>query len=146
VENGCVADFDGCLASCIAEKDSLPENCAYRLDSFAHCEGVYGDTCIDGDLATDEVCLSSALDIAECIWDYGEDMCAGWCWGAEKLGCGQTCASNCAAASEDVSCGTAYVDMIDCALLYGYAACTDGQLLGTDLCEDETAAWLACTG
>lgn len=144
VDSGCVDDFGDCFDACVAYQESLADSCQYRFNSLAHCEGVYGDMCSGDELVTPESCQYTVLDIAECMWDEGRDVCESWCWGAQKMGCGDACETQCRTNAEHATCGAAFVEMIDCAFLYGDAVCQDGELIANDSCDYDTMAWQSC--
>ncbi|HEX6764057.1 MAG TPA: hypothetical protein VF103_01240, partial [Polyangiaceae bacterium] len=61
------------------------------------------------------------------------------------LGCGGAdCATDCAAKLVESTCGTQFNDMLDCALFFNDAACSDGQMLSNGICDSEATAYKNC--
>jgi hypothetical protein len=101
---------------------------------------------MDG-LVTPPVCAYSVMTVAECIGDESTNMCDGWCWAADRLGCGgDDCAADCQANQEDAACGVEWLDLLDCVLFFGDAECSDAGLIGNGICDSEMTAYQACSG
>jgi hypothetical protein len=147
VDEGCTTlSLDECIDACIAEGMELPMGCVYTWDSIAMCKVQSGgSTCVDGELTTPTACSNSVMYVAECVSDDSEDMCDGWCWAANTLGCGgDDCATDCAAKLADTTCGMQFTDMLDCALFFNDAACSGDQMLSNGICESEAMAYTTC--
>lgn len=145
-DNGCGGDsLAGCIDDCIAGRDDYPMGCRYAYDGLRQCQGQSPEGCVDGALQAAQQCDYSVVSLAECIADDSEDLCAGWCFAAEQLGCPLSdCTTNCAAMMLDETCGTQFTDMVDCGMFFGDVGCVDEQLLGTSICDTEASAYLAC--
>ena len=146
VEDSCTSlSLDDCIDACIAKGEDLPTSCVYSWDSIAMCKVQAGATCADGELTTPATCAHNVMYLAECISDESMDMCDGWCFAANTLGCGgDDCAADCAARAADPTCGTAFNDMLDCALFFDDAACSGDMLLGNSSCESDATAYTTC--
>jgi hypothetical protein len=108
-----------------------------------------GAECVDGELKTPMACASTVMRVAECIFDDSTepepDMCEAWCWAANELGCGGAdCATECANRSTDATCGMAWIEVLDCGLFFGDAACADGFLAGTSICDSYMTTYTTC--
>lgn len=147
IEAGCEdAPLDTCVASCVADKAALPGYCGLYVDSLLMCQASLELIC--GAQATDPYgnCDYQAASIGDCIYDETGDACEALCYIADALSCGTDCASDCETRLADPTCGTQYAELIDCELLHGDLACSDGQIVGIDICESDYAAYQACTG
>jgi hypothetical protein len=147
VEDACTgASLEECIEACFAEEAALPDDCERYFDGVPYCQATMtGTTCADGELSTPEGCAYSVMSVAECLTEESTDLCEGFCWAANRLGCGgDDCASDCAAKSADATCGTAYVDMLDCAMFFGDAACVDGAFMGNSICDSEAQTYATC--
>ena len=147
IEEGCTdAALDDCIVVCLEEKSALPDDCERYYDGVPYCEATTtATTCVDGKLTTPEVCSYSVMSVAECLTEESTDLCEGFCWAADRLNCGgDDCAADCAAKSADETCGAAYVDMLDCAMFFGDAACVDGTFSGNGICDSEAQTYATC--
>ena len=138
--------FDACLTACVDEKNALPQYCQYYVNGIHMCEVQSGLECVEDEATTLGDCSYQALSAGECIADETEDLCAGWCWSAEALGCGDGCSTDCQAKLSDETCGTAFDDVIDCGLLHNDAQCQDGTLVGIDICASQQMTYDTCVG
>jgi hypothetical protein len=146
VDEGCTSQsLDECIEACITGGDELPMDCSYYTNSIEFCK-VNGDAvCVDGELKTPMSCARTVLDIADCVADEAMDMCDGWCWAANELGCGgEDCATECANRVADPTCGSAWNEVLDCGLLFGDAGCVDGFLAANDICDSEMTTYTTC--
>ena len=86
------------------------------------------------------------LEVGSCVQEESDSYCDGWCYAANSLGCGgDDCAADCAAKAADMTCGTAWNEMMNCALFFGDAACTeDAGLMANGICDSETEAYTTC--
>lgn len=147
VEEACTdASLDDCIAACLEEEAALPDDCEHYFDGIPYCQATMtGTTCVDGRLSTPEACAYSVMSVAECLTDESSDLCEGFCWAADRLNCGgEDCAADCAAKSADETCGAAYVDMLDCAMFFGDAACVDGTFMANGICDSEAQTYATC--
>lgn len=147
IDEACTdASLDDCIASCLEEQAALPDGCEPYFDGVPYCQATSAAaTCVDGELSTPEACSYSVMSVAECLAEDSADLCGGFCWAADRLGCGgEDCAGDCAANSADEKCGTAYLDMLDCAMFFGDAACVDGMFNGNGICDTEAQTYAAC--
>jgi hypothetical protein len=140
------ASFDDCLTQCFEEEAALPVDCQPYYDGVPYCQATMATaTCVDGKLSTPEACSYSVMSVAECIGEDATNYCDGFCWAADRLGCGgEDCAADCAAKSADETCGAAWLDMLDCAMFFGDAACVDGVFMGNSICDSEAQAYATC--
>lgn len=147
IKESCTDDsLDDCIAACLDEKAALPDDCEVYFDGLPYCQATTaGASCVDGKLSTPAGCAYSVMNVAECLSDESMDLCEGFCWAANRLGCGgEDCAADCAEKSEDATCGAAYADMLDCVMFFGDAACVDGTFMGNGICDTEARAYATC--
>jgi hypothetical protein len=144
---GCnVTPIDTCVATCTGEDTSLPSRCSYSTETIAYCQATTSTECAGSTLNMPTSCSSTVLGVAECFSDDSNDLCAGWCWAANRLGCGGTnCASDCAAKKADSTCGSKWNDLLDCAIFFGDAACDGGSLVGNGICSSDMSSYQKCT-
>lgn len=140
------ASLDTCIEECLAGRDDFPMNCNYRYDGLRQCQGTTPSECADGSLTTSAQCSYQVVSLAECISDESMDLCAGWCYAADTLGCPITdCTTACPAMMMmDATCGMEFADMVDCGMFFSDVACMEDQLVGTSICDTETTAYLTC--
>jgi hypothetical protein len=145
-DGGCGGDsLDGCIEACLAGRDDFPMNCNYRYDALRLCQGTTNAECVDGELTTAQPCSYQVVSLAECISDETMDLCSGWCYAAEELGCPLAdCATQCPAQMMDETCGVQFTDMVDCGMFFSDVGCMEEQLVGTSICDTETSAYLMC--
>lgn len=146
-ELGCSdAAFDACVDSCTQGDTTLDTTCAYSYESIAYCQATQGAAVCQGDgLSVPAVCTSAVMNVAECIDRNASDMCVGYCWAADHLGCGgDDCAGDCAAKTADTACGGRWNDLLDCVLFFGDAECTADGLTGNGICDSEMSAYQSC--
>lgn len=146
IEQSCTtADLDTCVESCIAEAADLPERCSYYGETLHYCQATSTAECAGEGLTTPAACASTVLHIAECVSDEAEDLCAGWCWAADRLGCGgDDCAADCADKQADETCGAAWTDLIDCGLFFGDAGCDVEDFNANGICDSEVSTYRTC--
>jgi hypothetical protein len=146
VDESCTSmSLDQCIEACIAKGDELPTDCSYYWDTISSCKVQAGTTCVDGELTTPNSCAYAVMEVADCVSDDKMDMCEGWCWAANTLGCAPAdCVADCQAKSTDTMCGTQWDDLLDCALFFGDAECIDGELMGNGICDSEVTAYSTC--
>ncbi len=145
IEADCeTASFDGCVTACIAEEDELPGYCAIYLDSLHLCRSQNGQVCDEMQNPDAANCIYSIENLADCIYDETDDVCAGYCSMFDNMGCGSGCAASCADALAHPSCGYQFVDLVDCQTLHGDFACSDGALIGVDSCDYENMQYQNC--
>jgi hypothetical protein len=146
-DEGCGGEsLDACIEQCIAGRDDFPMNCSYRYDALRQCQGTTPATCVDAQLTTSEQCSYQVVSLAECISDETMDLCAGWCYASETLGCPiADCATACPAMMMmDATCGVEFSDMVDCGMFFSDVGCVDNQLVGTSVCDTEATAYQTC--
>jgi len=145
-DEGCGgASLDTCIEECIAGRDDFPMGCSYYYDAVRQCQGTTPGTCVDGSLGGAEQCSYSVVSLAECIADETQDLCSGWCYAAETLGCPLAmCETECPAMLVEPTCGTQFSDMVDCGMLFSDVGCVDAMLVGTSICESETMTYQTC--
>jgi hypothetical protein len=144
--------FDDCLSTCTSEMLPMPSSptsssntCAYQLETIAYCQATSATKCSGDALEMPAACASSVLNVAGCINDNSKDMCDGWCWAANRLGCGGTdCAGDCATKTADTTCGSKWNDLLDCVLFFGDAECSTDGLIGNGICDSEMSAYKTC--
>ena len=146
IDEECIdQSFDDCVEGCVARDETLPEGCNYYQENIAYCQATSQTTCIDGGLSVPTACSYQVLSVAECVSDEAEDLCAGWCWAANKLGCGgEDCDAECAEKSEDATCGSAWKSLLDCGLFFGDAACETDAFTANGICDSEVSAYQTC--
>jgi hypothetical protein len=147
IDEGCIeSELDACIDECLTQDQDLPEDCQrYYSEQIAYCQATNPTTCIEGGLSTPAACSYAVLTIAECISDESQDLCDGWCWAANRLGCGgEDCASECAEKSEDETCGAAWKELLDCGLFFGDAACDSASFNANGICDSEVQAYTTC--
>jgi hypothetical protein len=144
--------FDDCLSSCTSEKLPLPDtssssnSCAYTLENIALCQATSSTKCAGDALEMPAACATSVLSVAECIDENSTDHCVGWCWAADRLGCGGTdCANDCATKTADATCGSKWNALLDCVLFFGDAECDADGLVGNGICDSEMSDYKTCT-
>jgi hypothetical protein len=146
---GCTdATQDDCVESCITNANGLPDAiCTVYSEQISMCRATQQNpTCNGEQLLTPASCAMWVLEVGSCIEDETSSYCDGWCWAANSLGCGgEDCAADCAAKSEDMTCGMAFQQMMDCGLFFGDAACTtDMGLMANGICDSEVQTYQTC--
>jgi hypothetical protein len=146
VDQGCSdVPFDDCFADCTGGDEAVPADCSYQIETIAYCQVTAGAVCVDGALSTPAACASSVLYVAECVSDESGELCDGWCWAANRLGCGgDDCAAECAAKKADATCGNAWNELLDCVMFFGDGACVDGAFNGNGICDSEVTNYKTC--
>lgn len=143
-EAGCGGESEAaCVASCEQELESYeePPYCDFEYEDVLRCYGREDLTCVDG-RATSEACTRELLDMGDCL--SRDDSCAGWCWVADELGCGDGCEAECRSRSDDSACGFEYEELLRCQLWAGGASCQDGALISDDACTYENERYDEC--
>jgi hypothetical protein len=139
---------DACVEACIADTMGLPDQvCAIYGEQISYCRATQQNPTCNGDkLLTPASCSLWVLEVADCIHDETSDYCEGWCYAANSLGCGgDDCATECAAKAADMTCGSAWTDLMDCGLFFGDAACTtDMALMANGICDSEVQTYETC--
>ena len=147
VAGGCGgASVEGCIDTCLAHKDGMPEYCGVYLDGYRLCEAQLGIECVGGVPTTSGDCGHAAARVGECINDEVDDVCLGYCWVADEIGCGGGCMADCSSRLSDATCGERFASLVDCELRHGDFVCTDGRLTGIDICDYENTEYEACLG
>jgi hypothetical protein len=137
--------FDECVTQCTGGDPSVPADCSYQVESIASCQVSIGEVCADGEPGSLDACASSVLYVAECVSDDSGELCDGWCWAANRLGCGgDDCATDCATKKADATCGNAFNELLDCVMFFGDGACVDGAFNGNGICDSEVSSYEAC--
>jgi hypothetical protein len=140
------APFDTCLDACIAGDDSLPATCVYSTETIATCQATSSTTCAGKGLDVPATCDYAVLSVAECVSDDSSDLCDGWCYAAEHLGCGGSdCSADCAAKKTATLCSSEWNSLLDCALFFDDAACSGARLIGNGICDNEQQAYDDCS-
>jgi hypothetical protein len=146
---GCTqATQDDCVEACITNATGLPDAiCTVYSEQISYCRATQQNpTCNGEQLLTPANCATWVLEVGSCIQEETSSYCDGWCWAANSLGCGgEDCAADCAAKVEDMTCGMAFQEMMDCGLFFGDAACTaDMGLMANSICDSETQTYQTC--
>lgn len=138
-ESGCGGD---CVASCNADREALG-TCSFSYDGLLTCYANQGAGCAGG-TPSPTGCEEEILDVGDCVASF-EDVCSGWCFAAERLGCGEGCEADCNDKIADPTCGYAYESVLSCGLLYEDASCSGGELVpnGCSYEEDQYATCVA---
>lgn len=137
--------IDECETACEAADDSLPADCYYSTETIAYCQVSTSATCEGDHLAVPASCASSVLTVAECVSDSTDDLCDGWCWASDRLGCGNDdCKADCAAKKSPAECGSQWDSLLDCVLFFDDGACEGGTLVGNGICDSEQSAYRTC--
>ncbi|HWP07896.1 MAG TPA: hypothetical protein VNN72_19260 [Polyangiaceae bacterium] len=137
--------FDECEAACEAVDESLPEDCYYSTETIAYCQVSASAMCEDDHLAVPAACSSSVITVAECFSDSTDDLCDGWCWASDRLGCGsEDCKADCTAKKSPAECGSQWDSLLDCVLFFDDGECKDGALAGNGICDSEQSAYQSC--
>jgi hypothetical protein len=146
IDDGCIdTTFDACVDSCLAEGEALPDDCSYYSETVAYCQATNVTECTENGLTTPAACSYQVLTIAECISDDSADLCTGWCWAADRLGCGgDDCAGECAGKLANETCGAAWQELLDCGLFFGDAACDTESFVANGICDSEVQAYETC--
>jgi hypothetical protein len=142
---GCEEDESACVDECIAEHESTDDlSCELRVDSYRQCIGLTGATCESGEVVPPPSCLYSLFEATRCKNEG--DVCAAWCAGAKGLGCeSDDCLGECQAQLEDVTCGSNYEDVLECAMRYGQVVCEGDQFVSSSvLCDSEIERYAEC--
>ncbi|MBK8943228.1 MAG: hypothetical protein IPM79_37935 [Polyangiaceae bacterium] len=137
-QSACGAD---CVDSCNADRDALG-TCSYAYDFLLTCYADQGAGCAAG-TPSPTGCEEEIMEVGDCVGSFNDDPCSGWCFAAERLGCGEGCAADCAEKIGDPTCGFQYESVIDCGLLYEAASCSGGELVPTD-CSYELEQYDMC--
>lgn len=137
--------LDTCIDTCIDQDSTLTTSCSYRMETIAYCQATQNAQCDGEQLAVPASCASQVLSVAECISDDSSDLCDGWCWAADHLGCGsKDCATTCADQKAPAMCGSEWDSLLDCVLFFDEAACEGDRLVGNSICESEQTAYDNC--
>jgi len=140
------APFDTCLDACIAGDDALPGSCVYSTETIATCQATSSTKCDGKGLDVPASCNYAVLSVAECVSDDSSNLCDGWCYAANHLGCGGTdCAADCAANKTATTCSSEWNSLLDCALFFDDAACSGDRLIGNGICDNEQQAYDDCS-
>ncbi len=143
MEAGCQAgSWDACVQDCTAERDSHPGDCKTHIDALVSCVANLDLVC-DPDVSFD-ACDHWVGTTGDCIRDEVGDVCAGWCFAAEFLGCGDGCPATCQQRLADPTCGGFFEALANCELTRPDVECADGQLHAVDDCQAEQADHQAC--
>jgi hypothetical protein len=141
-DNGGDACSSGdCIQTCEADKAEL-ESCSFQYDSLLTCYAESGVEC-DGGVPSPAGCTEEILQVGDCLSDFGQAACTGWCWAAERLGCGDGCLADCEEKIADPTCGSDYAQIIDCGLFFDAAGCSGDELVATD-CQFEVDNYESC--
>lgn len=139
------APFDECEAACESADESLPADCYYSTETIAYCQVSASAMCEDDHLAVPASCASSVITVAECFSDSTDELCDGWCWASDRLGCGsEDCKADCTAKKSPAECGSQWDSLLDCVLFFDDGECKDGALAGNGICDSEQSAYEAC--
>jgi hypothetical protein len=150
IDLGCTTEtHDACTEACIANVTDLPDNgaCSVYREQIAMCRATQANPSCNGDeVLTPAACAYWVLEVGACVQEESMSYCDGWCYAANTLGCGgDDCAAGCAAKVAHETCGTAWTEMMDCALFFGDAACTaDMGLMANGICESEVDTYTTC--
>jgi hypothetical protein len=137
--------LEDCIDACTAEDTSLPSGCIYRTENIASCQATSGAVCEDDHLSTPAACATQVLSVAECISDDSDDLCDGWCWAADRLGCGaKDCTDDCASKKAPAMCGSEWDSLLDCVLFFDEGGCESDRLVGNSICASEQTAYDSC--
>jgi hypothetical protein len=109
----CAPAGDECVTSCLAEQKGFSDAlCGVYYSSLISCWG-QSLTC-NGDIPTIEPCGAIASEIADCIARRNHE-CDGFCWAAERMGCGSdACVTTCRAKADETTCGRMYRSLVEC--------------------------------
>lgn len=141
-DNGGDACSSGdCIDTCESDKAELGD-CSFEYDGLLTCYAQTGVEC-DGDIPSPAGCTEPILRVGDCLTNFGEDLCAGWCWAADRLGCGEGCLADCEEKIADPTCGSDFASIIDCGLFFDAAGCSGSELVATD-CEFEVDNYESC--
>ena len=139
-------DVEGCVTDCNADIASYGE-CKNQYGNLVHCQQNWADACTSDGISLHNNCLNQVSKVASCLMDDGYwEICDAWCWLANYIGCSTGCVDQCTANHSDVTCGSAYEEMLDCGLFFDDIACVDGTLMAVDICESDWENWQECSG
>jgi hypothetical protein len=150
IELGCTEQsHEACTDACIEEVSDLPDSgaCGVYREQIAMCRATQPNpTCNGENVRTPAACAMWVLEVGSCVQEESGNYCDGWCYAADSLGCGgEDCAADCAAKAADTTCGSAWNEMMDCALFFGDAACTeDMALMANGICDSEVQTYATC--
>ena len=145
IDAGCEdGPFDACVDTCVGEKGRLPGYCGIYVESFLQCQASLDLVCGAKPTMPYGNCDYHAARVGDCIYDENGDACEALCYVANAISCGTDCMNDCQARLDDVTCGAQYAELVDCELLHGDLACTDGQIVGIDVCESDYTAYQTC--
>jgi hypothetical protein len=150
IELGCTSESqDACTEACIADVTDLPDSgaCGVYREQIAMCRATQANpTCNGDEVLTPAACAHWVLEVGSCVQEESMSYCDGWCYAANTLGCGgDDCAADCADKAADETCGAAWNEMMDCALFFGDAACSEDMgLMANGICDSEVQSYTMC--
>ncbi len=131
-----------CVSACRDELAAYDEAwCEREYDGILACHSEQGVECVDG-APSPAGCEEPIVEMGECL-GY-DDLCEGWCWVADALGCGEGCLAECRGKVENSSCGYAYESVLRCQLRADSASCEDGQLDTDEDCAHDQEWYEEC--
>lgn len=143
----CAPEGDECLTTCMAEQSGYKDAiCGVYYSQLLSCWG-QSLTC-DGDRPAIGQCGASVAAVADCIGRRNH-ACDGYCWAAERMGCGSdSCLASCHEKADDSTCGRYYINLIEC----GYESrelnleCKDGEAVSKSAaCSTQEKQYTDCT-
>jgi hypothetical protein len=149
IELGCTTETQAaCTEACI-EDVTGPDgsSCVGYREQIAMCRATQANpTCNGDEVLTPAACAHWVLEVGSCVQEESMSYCDGWCYAANALGCGgEDCDADCAAKAADETCGMAWNEMMDCALFFGDAACTEDMgLMANGICDSEVQTYTTC--
>jgi hypothetical protein len=150
IELGCTTETqDDCTEACIEDVTDLPDSgaCGVYREQIAMCRATQvNPTCNGDEVLTPAACAHWVLEVGSCVQEESMSYCDGWCYAANTLGCGgEDCDADCADKAADETCGMAWNEMMDCALFFGDAACTEDMgLMANGICDSEVQTYTTC--
>ena len=133
-----------CLNTCEADLERYDDigGCDSDYERVLECWSDGGVTC-DGDRPDSQGCEDDILRMGECLqYDVG-GICAGYCWAADHLGCGDGCQADCDTKVADSTCGFDYEQLLACHLRSG-ATCSGDTLSSAEFCDYEQERYDTC--
>jgi hypothetical protein len=136
-----------CVNQCNADIKSFGVECQGEYSTLLACWG-QGVTCENGKPSI-KGCEQQVALTAHCLSTFGanNNECDGYCWAADKLGCGANCATDCKAKLADQKCGSEYRNLIDCAVGPSQLqlACNGSTPTPTSACSSDQMSYESCT-
>ena len=109
----CAPSGTDCMSACTMEQNGFEDAiCGVYYQQLLSCWG-QSLTC-DGERPAIAPCGAQLAEVADCL-SRRQDACEGFCWTAQRAGCGsEQCLTECRAKLNESRCGSSYRNLIEC--------------------------------